>query len=266
MRISIFCNARWNEIVQLLLYLVQIFGTDFVLAEEMRVEMARNLLENNKKDISNNFMKIQYGFRNNHLDTAIVVPNLCVIKTPGKKKAVLMSYNASTNDYWEFWSIFKINFTTDSHILFQTEVQSIENFFTEKNTQVAYFLHSFYHNNMHHFLVDNAISLHTLMQHMGHVHDESNNVLFLSFPDIPKKSRWLESFWEATNINISFNRFYDYHRLDKPIVCFHKAVFAFTKHMPMSPSKIWNVSTNLLFLSISQDLSSTKVPLMINNA
>ena len=33
----------------------------------------------------------------------------------------------------------------------------------------------------------------------------------------------------------------------------------------MSPSKIWNVSTNLLFLSISQDLSSTKEYLTTNN-
>ena len=265
MMISIFCNVRWNEIAQVLLYLVQMFGMDLIFAKEVRVEMARNLLENNNNDINNNFMKIQYGFRNNYLDTVIVVPNLCVVKTPGKKKAVLISYNAFTNDYWEFWSIFKVNLTTDSHIPFKSEIQNIENFFTGKNTQIAYFLHSFYHNNMHHFLVDNAISLHTLMQHMGHVHDESNNVLFLSFPDIPKKSRWLESFWEATNINISFNRFYDYHRLDKPIVCFDKALFAFTKHMPMSPSKIWNVSRKLFLFSISQDLSSKKVPLMINN-
>ena len=262
MRISIFCNAGWNEIAQVLLYLVQMFGMDLIFAKEVRVEMARNLLENNNNDINNNFMKIQYGFRKNYLDTAIVVPNLCVIKTRIPKKAILISYNAFTNDYWEFWSIFKVNFTTDSHIPFQTEVQNIEDFFTGKNTQVAYFLHSFYHNNMHHFLVDNAISLHTLMQHMGHVHDESNNVLFLSFPEIPKRSRWLESFWEVININISFNRFYDYHRVDKPIVCFDKALFVFTKHMPMSPSKIWNVSTNLLFLSISQDLKTktTKTP------
>ena len=259
MRISIFYNARWNEIVQVSLYLVHIFGMGFVLTEEIRVEMARNILENNN-DMNNNFMKIQYGFRNNYLDTAIVVPNLCVIKTPGEKKAVLISYNAFTNDYWEFWSIFKVNFNMDSHIPFESEMRNIENFFNGKNTQIAYFLHSFYHNNMHHFLVDNAISLHTLMQHMGHVHDESNNVLFLSFPDIPKRSRWLESFWDAINVNISFNGFYDYHRLDKPIVCFDKAVFAFTKHMPMSPNKIWNVSTNLLFLSIPQDPSSTKTP------
>ena len=239
-------NVRQNEIVQVLLLFVPILGMDFVFAEEILVEMTRNLLANNSNDNNNNFMKMQFGYRNNYLDTAIVVPNLCVTKTPGKKKAVLISYNSFTNDYWEFWSVFKVNFTMDSHVSFQPHAQNIEDFFTGKNTQVAYFLHSFYHNNMHHFLVDNAISLHTLMQHMGHVHDESNHVLFLSFPDIAKRSRWLESFWEAININISFNRFYDYNRLNKPVVCFDKAVFAFTKHMPMSPSKIWNVSTHLL--------------------
>ena len=226
--------------------LLEICKRKHVFAQDLPPEMARNLF-GNKNRVNSNFMTMQFGYSNNYLDTAIIVPRLCIVKTPGAKKASLVSYKAFSNDYWSFWSVFKVNFTTSSqhdqviNHLKENEVK--DGLSTGRNSSIAYFLHSFYHNNMHHFLMDNAISLHTIMQSMGHVTDESNNALFLAFPDIGKRTRWLEPFWKAININTSFNRFYDYNSLDEPFVCFHKAVFAFTKHTPMSPTKVWNVST-----------------------
>ena len=200
------------------------------------LQITKNLL--GRSEESKDFHTLQFGHKNNILDTAVVVPSLCVVKEQNGGQAALVSYAAARDDYWQFWSAFSVNFTTAT----SPDGKDKSTDFLHGKQQTAIFLDSYYHNNMHHFVMDNAISLHSILQSMNGIKDNATKVLFLSKPRISRRDRWLEAIWKAMNIDTHFHPSYDYRDLVQPVVCFDKAVFAFTQHLPFSPGGEVNVS------------------------